>query len=48
MEVLIQIYVKLAKNYFNKILKESKNLKIITVGTKGLDQLKERLWKIYY
>ena len=32
--------VKLSKNYFNKILKESKNLKIITVGTKGLDQLK--------
>ena len=32
--------VKLAKNYFNKILKNSKNLKIITVGTKGLDQLK--------
>ncbi len=32
--------VKLAKKYFNKILKESKNLKIITVGTKGLDQLK--------
>ena len=32
--------VKLAKNYFNKILKDSKNLKIITVGTKGLDQLK--------
>ena len=32
--------VKLAKNHFNKILKESKNLKIITVGTKGLDQLK--------
>jgi len=32
--------VKLAKSYFNKILKESKNLKIITVGTKGLDQLK--------
>ncbi len=31
---------KLAKNYFNKALKESKNLKIITVGTKGLDQLK--------
>ena len=29
-----------AKNYFNKILKDSKNLKIITVGTKGLDQLK--------
>ena len=32
--------VKLAKKYFNKILKDSKNLKIITVGTKGLDQLK--------
>ena len=32
--------VKLAKNYFNKILRDSKNLKIITVGTKGLDQLK--------
>ena len=32
--------VKLAKNYFNKILSESKNLKIIAVGTKGLDQLK--------
>jgi len=32
--------VKLAKNYFNKILKDSKNLTIITVGTKGLDQLK--------
>ena len=32
--------VKLAKNYFNKILNDSKNLKIITVGTKGLDQLK--------
>ena len=31
---------KLAKSYFNKILKESKNLKIITVGSKGLDQLK--------
>ena len=27
---------KLAKNHFNKILKEGKNLKIITVGTKGL------------
>ncbi len=32
--------VKLAKNYFNKILKDSKSLKVITVGTKGLDQLK--------
>jgi len=32
--------VKLAKNYFNNILKDSKNLKIITVGTKGFDQLK--------
>ena len=32
--------VKLSKNYFNKILKENKSLKIITVGSKGLDQLK--------
>ena len=31
---------KLAKNYFDEIIKSSKNLKIITVGTKGLDQLK--------
>ena len=31
---------KLAKNYFNETIKTSKNLKIITVGTKGLDQLK--------
>ena len=35
--------VKLAKNHFSKLLKESKNLKIITVGTKGLDQLKSCL-----
>ena len=38
--------VKQAKNYFNKILKESKNLKIITVGTNGLDQLKENMASI--
>jgi len=31
---------KLSKNHFEKILKEKKNLKIITVGSKGLDQLK--------
>ena len=31
---------KLAKNNFRKILKEGKQLKIITVGSKGLDQLK--------
>ena len=31
---------KLSKSYFEKILKEGKNLKIITVGSKGLDQLK--------
>ena len=29
-----------AKNYFDKILKENKTLKIITVGSKGYDQLK--------
>jgi F-type H+-transporting ATPase subunit gamma len=31
---------RLAKKYFQKILKEGKNLKIITVGSKGHDQLK--------
>merc|ERR1712093_913510 len=29
-----------AKNYFEKILKEGKTLKIFTVGSKGNDQLK--------
>ena len=29
-----------AKNYFDKILKENKTLKIFTVGSKGYDQLK--------
>ncbi len=33
---------KLAKNHFEKILDEGKNLKIITVGSKGLDQLKRK------
>ncbi len=32
--------VKKAKAFFEKILKENKTLKIITVGTKGYDQLK--------
>ena len=32
--------IKKAKAYFQKILKEEKNLKIITVGSKGYDQLK--------
>ena len=31
---------KKAKSYFDQIIKEGKNLKIITVGTKGNDQLK--------
>jgi len=31
---------KLAKNHFKNILKEGKELKIITVGSKGLDQIK--------
>ncbi len=31
---------KLAKIHFKKLLKEGKNLKIITVGSKGLDQIK--------
>ena len=37
--------VKQEKNYFKKILKDSKTLKIITVGTKGLDQLKREYGK---
>jgi len=36
--------IKKAKAYFNKISKEGKVLKIITVGSKGYDQLK-RLYK---
>jgi F-type H+-transporting ATPase subunit gamma len=32
--------IKKAKNYFKKISNEGKNLKIITVGSKGYDQLK--------
>jgi len=36
---------KLAKKYFEKILKEDKNLKIITVGSKGNDQLKREYGK---
>ena len=35
-----------AKNYFEKILKEGKTLKIFTVGSKGYDQLK-RLYGSY-
>ncbi len=35
-----------SKNYFDKILKEGKNLKILTVGSKGHDQLK-RLYGKY-
>jgi F-type H+-transporting ATPase subunit gamma len=37
---------KLAKSHFEKILSEGKNLKIITVGSKGLDQLR-RLYGKY-
>jgi F-type H+-transporting ATPase subunit gamma len=36
---------RLAKKYFGKILKEGKNLKIITVGSKGNDQLKREYGK---
>ena len=36
---------KKAKNYFNHILKEGKNLKILTVGSKGYDQLKRNYSK---
>ena len=36
---------KLAKTNFKKILSEGKELKIITVGTKGLDQIKREYGK---
>ena len=36
---------KLAKSSFKKILSEGKNLKIITVGSKGLDQIKREYEK---
>ena len=34
--------IKKAKAYFSKIISEGKNLKIITVGSKGYDQLKRQ------
>ncbi len=34
--------IKKAKNYFEKVQKEGKSLKIITVGSKGYDQLKRQ------
>ena len=36
---------KLAKSHFKKIINEGKQLKIITIGTKGLDQLKREYGK---
>jgi F-type H+-transporting ATPase subunit gamma len=36
---------RLSKSHFEKILKENKILKIITVGSKGLDQLKRKYGK---
>jgi len=36
---------KLAKNNFKKLLSESKEIKIITVGSKGLDQIKREYGK---
>jgi F-type H+-transporting ATPase subunit gamma len=36
---------RLAKNYFLKVLKEEKTLKIITIGSKGHDQLKREYGK---
>jgi len=38
--------IKKAKSYFEKIISENKTLKIITVGSKGYDQLK-RQYKSY-
>jgi len=36
---------RLAKNYFSKVLKDGKTLKIITIGSKGHDQLKREYGK---
>ena len=36
---------RLAKNYFLKVLKDGKTLKIITIGSKGHDQLKREYGK---
>ena len=36
---------KLAKNHFKKLLSEKKIIKIITVGSKGLDQIKREYGK---
>ena len=36
---------KLAKSYFQKVLNEGKKLKILTVGSKGLDQIKREYGK---
>ena len=36
---------KLAKNKFKKFLSEGKNIKVITVGSKGLDQIKREYGK---
>ena len=36
---------KLAKNNFKKLLNEGKEIKIITVGSKGLDQIKRKYGK---
>ena len=37
---LIRILLKKLENFFNQILDSNKKLKIITVGSKGDDQLK--------
>ena len=37
--------IKKAKNYFEKVQKEGKSFKIITVGSKGYDQLKRQYGK---
>ena len=36
---------RLAKNNFKKLISEGKELKIITVGSKGLDQIKREYGK---
>ena len=45
MVVLIQISASWQKKFFKQSLSEKKILKIVTVGTKGFDQLKKEYGK---
>ena len=48
MVVLIQVSVRVQKTFFKKILSENKDLKIITIGSKGFDQLKRSMANLLF